>query len=61
MDWYKTLDIDRKINLKSISYIICGIEFKDLVKIFKFKGSINLLYNKLKREGFDLKGENYGF
>ena len=52
MDWYKTLDIDRKINLKEFSYIICGIRFGDLVKIFKFKGSINLLYNKLKQEGY---------
>lgn len=54
MEWYKTLNIHQKINLKHMSKIIGGIDFKDMITFFGLKDTIQLLYNKLKLEGFDI-------
>jgi len=48
MNWYKTLDIHTKINLKSITPLIVGYEFSSLIKILGFIELINCLEQKLK-------------
>ena len=54
MNWYKTLSIEQKINLKELCPLICGAEFSSLVIILGFKLTINTLHQKLKLEGFDV-------
>lgn len=52
MEWYKTLSIEQRINLKELCPIICGVEFSPLVSLLGFKLTINTLHEKLKLEGF---------
>lgn len=54
MDWYKTLTIDQKINLKILCKNICGASFTDLNYFFSLKDKINLIYGKLRLEGYDI-------
>lgn len=54
MNWYKTLSIEQKINLKDLSQTICGIPFNSLISLFGFKQTINLLHQKLQMEGFQV-------
>ena len=54
MKWYKSLTILQRINFKDLSEDICGIEFASLVILFGMRESIELLYSKLKQEGFEL-------
>ena len=54
MKWYKTLSINQKINLKEFCPIILGIKFEDLGFMFSFKERINIIYNKLQNEGFEI-------
>lgn len=54
MEWYKTLDIDRRIALKVSCKMICGISFIDLGRLFTFSQRMDMMYNKLKLEGFDI-------
>jgi hypothetical protein len=54
MDWYKTLTLNQKINLKELSESICGIKYSLLIKIFGFTETIELLHEKLKLEGFSV-------
>jgi len=51
MNWYKTLDIHTKINRQSITPLIVGYEFSDLIKILGFVDVVNCLEQKLKIEG----------
>lgn len=51
MEWYKTLDIHTRINMKECFYLACGIKFEDLSFIFSFRDRINILYKKLLYEG----------
>jgi hypothetical protein len=54
LDWYYNLDMNQKINLKSLSETICGIPFWFMVSMFGFKESIYHIHTKLKMEGFDV-------
>jgi hypothetical protein len=54
MEWYKTLNIHQKINLKELCKVIIGIDFSKLLLLFSFQEGINIIYNKLKLEGFDI-------
>lgn len=54
MEWYKTLDINRRINLKELAKDIGGIPYDMLIKLFGFNHTIEMLHNKLKLEGFDV-------
>lgn len=47
LEWYKKLNIYQRIYLKSVSALICGIEFKSLTTLFGLRGAIGLLYEKL--------------
>ena len=52
MNWYKTLNIQQRINLKELSRVICGINFNDLTRIFGLRETIDMIYQKLKQSGF---------
>lgn len=52
MNWYKTLNINQRIWLKSNTESIVGIDWENLKYFFGFKYTIEILYNKLKIEGF---------
>ncbi len=54
MEWYKKLSIQQKINLKELSKQICGVEYKLLISLFGMRTTLELLYNKLKIEGFNV-------
>ncbi len=54
MKWYLTLSIHKRIMLKQLSQDICGMPFHFLCDVFGFKDAIELLYEKLRYEGFDL-------
>jgi hypothetical protein len=54
MEWYKTLNIHQKINLKAMSELIIGVEFSKLAFLFSFREIIDIVYNKLRLEGFDI-------
>ena len=54
MEWYKTLDINQKINLKDCCKMICGMTYSQLRLLFSMSEIIDLLHNKLKLEGFDV-------
>lgn len=52
MNWYKTLTIEQRINLKELCPLICGYDFSSLIRILGFKLTINTIHEKLKLEGF---------
>ena len=52
IDWYKKLDPNQRINLREVSELLCGIPFKSLLLLFSLLEVIQLLYDKLKLEGF---------
>jgi len=55
MDWYKTLDIHTKINAKAeVYHLLTGVKFEDLSFMFTFRERIDIMYNKLIMEGFDI-------
>jgi len=54
MNWYKTLTVEQRINLKELCPIICGANFSGLVKLLGFKLTINTLHQKLQLDGFNI-------
>lgn len=54
MKWYTTLTIDQKIMLKSLCKTIFGVGFDELGPLFTFKERIEMIYDKLKMEGFQI-------
>ncbi len=54
MDWYKTLDMNQRINLKELTDIICGMPFTFMVKVFGLKEAIFHIHSKMRIEGFDV-------
>ena len=51
MEWYKTLDIHTRINMKEYFYLACGIKFEYLSFLLSFRDRINILYENLLYEG----------
>jgi hypothetical protein len=52
MNWYLSLDINRKIQAKGYVFeLATGIGFQELSFLFSFKERIEILQNKLKIEG----------
>ena len=47
MDWYKTLNIHERINMKEIFIIACGVSWSDLSFLFSMGERIEILYSKL--------------
>lgn len=54
MEWYLTLDINKRIQCKDCFILLCGVDFQLLGKLLTFKERINILYQKLQLEGFDI-------
>lgn len=54
MNWYITLTIEQRINLKGLSESICGVRYDFLIRLFGMRQTIELLHQKLKVEGFDV-------
>jgi len=52
MEWYKKLDIHTKINAKVCFELLTGSKFEDLSFLLSFRERIDIMYNKLKKEGF---------
>lgn len=52
IDWYKKLDPNQRINLREVTELLCGVPFKSLLLLFNLLEVIQLLYDKLKIEGF---------
>ncbi len=56
MKWYKTLTLHQRINLKGEGcQLITGMPFSFMTFMFGFRESIELIYDKLKREGFNIE------
>ncbi|MFA5298993.1 MAG: hypothetical protein WC389_12370 [Lutibacter sp.] len=55
MNWYKSLDIHTRINVKACFELLTGTKFGDLAFMFTFQERINIMYNKLKKEGFEIQ------
>jgi len=53
--WYKSLSIHSKINLKALSFIICGVDWSDFSILFSPRERLVILYDKLNQLGFNLK------
>ena len=51
MEWYKTLDIHTRINMKEYFYLACGIKFEYLSFLLSFRDRMNILYESLLYEG----------
>ena len=51
MEWYKTLTLHQRINLKSLSKLICGIPFEGLTTLFSLEEAIDILYMKMNDYG----------
>lgn len=54
MNWYKTLTITQKLSLKELSESLCGMKWEDFLILFTPRERIEILYQKLKLEGFDI-------
>ena len=54
MEWYRTLSVKQKVNVRECFYLACGITLNQSLKIFSFSECMDLLYSKLKIEGFSL-------
>ena len=54
MEWYKSLNIEQKINLKDCCNLIVGITWKEMSLFFSFRERVEVLYSKLKLEGFEV-------
>lgn len=54
MKWYKQLGVHQRIALKELSSNICGVSWDTLSLLFTLRERIELLYGKLKVEGFDV-------
>lgn len=52
MEWYKTLDLHVRINVKSCCELLTSVSFEQLNLLFTLREKIDILHNKLKMEGF---------
>lgn len=54
MKWYLSLNINQRIWLKDNLILFTGLSFSTLVSLFGFKQTIDLIYEKIKSEGFEI-------
>lgn len=52
--WYKTLTINQRINAKECFELLCGVKWEQLSFMFTMRERIEIMYNKLLIEGFEL-------
>lgn len=55
MEWYKKLDIHTRINWKESFVLLCGTEWSSVAKLLPLRVMIDLLYDKLIYEGFEIE------
>lgn len=51
MDWYKNLDINTRIELKSMFPQICGVGWSEISFILSLRDRIIVLHDKLRLQG----------
>lgn len=54
LSWYKSLTLNQKLALKELSVSICGMKWEDFTILFSPRERIDILYQKLKMEGFSV-------
>jgi hypothetical protein len=54
LKWYKTLSLNQKLELKECAHLLTGMKWEHYTILFSPRQRIEILYNKLKLEGFDL-------
>lgn len=54
MEWYKSLTIEQKINLKDCCALITGMTWEELSILFSFREKIRLIHKKLQLEEFEV-------
>ena len=54
MEWYLSLNIHQKVNVKQLSKIITGLTWEELGMIFDFKERVEIITSKLIMEGYKL-------
>jgi hypothetical protein len=54
LSWYKSLTLNQRFALKELTVSICGLRWEDLSLLFSPRERIELIYQKLKIEGFQI-------
>lgn len=54
LEWYSSLPIHTKINAKICFEILTSIKLEDLSFLLSYRERVIILYNKLKKEGFEV-------
>ena len=54
MKWYKQLTQKQKAGVRQSFELVCGLSLNDALKFFTFSECMDILYNKLKLEGFKI-------
>lgn len=52
MKWYRSLDINTRINAKTYFKMLCGMRWEEAGKLFSMRERIGIMYDKLLKEGF---------
>ena len=52
INWYKSLTLHQKMELRDLTMLICGMRWEDFNILFSPRERLEILYNKLKLEGF---------
>ena len=52
MEWYKSLNVNMKINAKECFILLTGMDWHHAGKLFSMRERINIMYDKLRIEGF---------
>jgi len=50
IEWYKSLDVNMRINVKDVFILLTGIDFSQLNFLFSYKEKIEIMHQKLIRE-----------
>jgi len=54
MEYYKTLTVNQRIQFKDCFILLCGVDFQKVGRILSLRQRIDIMYEKLKLEGFDV-------
>jgi len=55
MNWYLSLSVNQRINLKEMTPVITGLPFRFMIELFGLRECMDMIVNKLSREGFDME------
>jgi hypothetical protein len=50
IEWYKSLDVNMRINVKDVFILLTGIDFSRLNFLFSYREKIEIMHQKLIRE-----------